>query len=190
MSFFCRSVMGLRLFEGVRSRGCEPDQDAAGPPSSRCQPACVGSFFSNLLRQARRFIGIPFPRPYLCPCGAVCVGLAWPGILRPSHCGPPGGERGSPLLSFASVRNFSRSLRGTSCLATLPQRPARREGWVRAPQVSHRQPTSTCMRLRRIDSCGRPRLLNELAPYVPPQARPQLRRRLRVLLLFSLGCSQ
>ena len=151
MSFFCRSEMGPRLFEGVRSQGCEADQDAAGPPSSRCQPACVGSFFSTLLRQARRFTGILLPRPYLCPCGAVCVRLAWPGILRPLH-----------FLSFASVRNFSRSFRGTSCLATLPQRPARREGWVRAPQVSHRQPTSTCMRLRRIDSCGGARRLNEL----------------------------
>ena len=86
-------LMGLRLFEGVRSRGCEADQDAAGPPSSRCQPACVGSFFSNLLRQARRFTGILLPRPYLCPCGAVCVGLAWPGILRPSHRSPRRGLR-------------------------------------------------------------------------------------------------
>ena len=140
----------------MRSQGREASPDAAGPPSPRCQPACVGSSFSTLLRQASRFAGILLPRPYFCPCGDVCVRLAWPGILRPSHCGPPGGERGSAPLSFGSVSNFSRSFRGTSCLATLPQLPARREGWARAPQVSHRQPTSTCMRLRRIDSCGVP----------------------------------
>ena len=41
-------------------------------------------------------------------------------------------------------------------MGTLRQRPSRREGCVRAPQVSHRQSIGTCMRLRRIDSCGVP----------------------------------